>query len=262
MDLGIKGRVALVTGGSKGIGRTIAEVLADEGARVAICARSQDVLEEAARALTERSGQRVLPIVADMRDASAIDRMVTQIVETFGSLEILVNNAGAPGGTAAGPLERLGDVDLFNDFDTKYMGYVRCTRAAAPHMKKAGWGRILFIGGTSGREAGNYSSGIRNLALTHLAGTLAQELGPSGITANVIHPGTTRAGSDWLELKSKREHVSLEEAERRAGSNAIRRPVDPEEVARLAAFLASEAAGSITAETIAISGGSSRSIFI
>ena len=139
MDLELKGKVAIVTGGSRGIGKAIARQLAAEGASVAICARTEETLKAAAKELAKETGSRVLPFVANVSSKDSVDRMVEAVVESFGRLDILVNNAGQPGGKATGPLATVTDEDMLSDLDTKLVGYLRCVRAAAPHMVRHSW---------------------------------------------------------------------------------------------------------------------------
>lgn len=236
-------------------------MLRDEGASVAICGRDAEALAGAARELAA-AGARILPVRADVRDRDAVERMVAEVVASLGRLDVLVNNAGDPGGMAEGPLARIADDDLLADFDTKFMGYFRCTRAAVPHLKAGGWGRIVNIGGLAGREAGNYSGGIRNLALAHLTRTVALEVGEFGITVNLVHPGNVRASDALTALKARRLALPVAEVERRALQNAIRRPVEHREIAELVAFLVSARAAAITGETFAISGGVGKAVVL
>lgn len=264
MDLGLAGRIALVTGGSRGIGKAIALELAREGVEVAICGRDQAALEDAARQLREATGQRVLPVVADVADTGQVEAMVARVVAEFGALHILVNNAAAVGGLATGPLASIRDEAVLEDFNVKYLGYLRCARAAAPHMQRAGWGRIINIGGLAARNSGAISTGARNAAVVHLTKTLADELGPYGITVNAIHPGTTRTErtSANIAAQAAREGVSVQEMERRmAAGNAIRRLVDASEIAYVAVFLASAKAAAITGDVIVVSGGAGRAVY-
>jgi NAD(P)-dependent dehydrogenase (short-subunit alcohol dehydrogenase family) len=142
-----------------------------------------------------------------------------------------------------GPLAEADDKTLLEDIDTKVVGYLRCAKAVAPHMQRQRWGRIVNIGGLSGRRSGNIS-GLRNAAIVHLTKTLADELGPHGITVNLVHPGTTRT-----------ERTDAE-AERRGSANAIRRMVDASEIGHVVAFLASTKAANVTGVAIDASGGS------
>ena len=243
MDLGLTGRVAIVTGGSRGIGRAIAQVLASEGVDVAICARQRQALDEAAKALSQETGRRIIPIVADTMSSESVAHLVDATVRAFGRVDVLVNNASTPGGMVRGPLAEADDKTLLEDIDTKVVGYMRCAKAVAPHMQQRRWGRIINIGGLSGRRSGNIS-GLRNAAIVHLTKTLADELGAHGITVNLVHPGATRT-----------ERTDAE-TERRAASNAIRRIVDASEIAQVVTFLASTKAANVTGVAIDASGGS------
>ncbi len=243
MDLGLAGRVAIVTGGSRGIGRAIAKALASEGVDVGICARQRQALDETARALSQETGRRIIPIVADTMSSESVSQLVGATLRTFGRVDVLVNNASTPGGMVRGPLAEADDKTLLEDIDTKVVGYLRCAKAVAPHMQQRRWGRIINIGGLSGRRSGNIS-GLRNAAIVHLTKTLADELGAHGITVNLVHPGATRT-----------ERTDAE-TERRAATNAIRRIVDASEIAQVVAFLASTKAANITGVAIDASGGS------
>jgi NAD(P)-dependent dehydrogenase (short-subunit alcohol dehydrogenase family) len=243
MDLGLSGRVAIVTGGSRGIGRAIAKMLASEGVDVAICARQRQALEEAAKTLSQETGRRIIPIVADTMSSESVAQLVDMTMNTFGRVDVLVNNASTPGGMVRGPLAEANDKTLLEDIDTKVVGYLRCAKAVAPHMQQRRWGRIINIGGLSGRRSGNIS-GLRNAAIVHLTKTLADELGAHGITVNLVHPGTTRT-----------ERTDAE-TERRAATNAIRRIVDASEIAQVVTFLASTKAANVTGVAIDASGGS------
>jgi len=243
MDLGLTGKVAIVTGGSRGIGRAIARELAREGVDVAICARQRQALDEAAKALSQETGRRIIPIVADTMSSESVAQLVKSTVAALGRVDVLVNNASTPGGMVRGPLADADDKTLLEDIDTKVVGYLRCAKAVAPHMQQRKWGRIVNIGGLSGRRSGNIS-GLRNAAVVHLTKTLADELGAHGITVNLVHPGATRT-----------ERTDAE-TERRAASNAIRRIVDASEIAQVVTFLASAKAANVTGVAIDASGGS------
>ena len=243
MDLGLTGKVAIVTGGSRGIGRAIARELALEGVDVAICARQRQALDEAAKALSQETGRRIIPIVADTMSSESVAQLVKSTVAALGRVDVLVNNASTPGGMVRGPLADADDKTLLEDIDTTVVGYLRCAKAVAPHMQQRKWGRIINIGGLSGRRSGNIS-GLRNAAVVHLTKTLADELGAHGITVNLVHPGATRT-----------ERTDAE-TERRAASNAIRRIVDASEIAQVVAFLASMKAANVTGVAIDASGGS------
>jgi NAD(P)-dependent dehydrogenase (short-subunit alcohol dehydrogenase family) len=158
---------------------------------------------------------------------------------------------------------------LLTDFDVKYMGALRCARAAIPYLKEQGWGRIVNISGTNARNAGNLSGGARNVSLVHFTKTLAVQLGRYGITVNCVHPGITRTERtpSLVAARAAELGVSPEEAERRdfapdsPRGNAICRMVDASEIAFVTAFLASEKAWAISGELIVATGGAGRSVY-
>ena len=243
MDLGLTGRVAIVTGGSRGIGKAIAGELAREGADVAVCGRTRQTIGEAAEALAKDTGRRIIPVVADTTKWDSVTRLVETVVAQLGRVDVLVNNAATPGGLVSGPLADADEAALLEDINTKVLGYLRCAKAVAPHMQQRGWGRIINIGGLSGRRSGNIS-GLRNAAIVHLTKTLSDQLGQHGITVNLVHPGTTR---------TERTDAATE---KRGATNAIRRIVDASEIAQVVAFLASTKAANVTGIAIDASGGS------
>src|SRR5947199_2007314 len=271
MDLGLNGKRALVTGGSLGIGKAIALELAREGVDVAIVARTKDRLEAAARELEGQTGRRVLPLVADVTSREQVDRAVAQAADRLGGLHILVNSGSPPGGsaTATGPIETVIDEDLLQDFNVKYVGALRCSRAVIPFMKMEGWGRIINISGGNARNAGNLSGGARNAGLVHMTKTLAVQLGRHGITVNCIHPGTTRTERtpSLIAARATQLGVSPEEAEKQdfapdsPRGNSICRMVDASEVAFVAVFLASDKAWAVSGELVAASGGAGRTVY-
>jgi NAD(P)-dependent dehydrogenase (short-subunit alcohol dehydrogenase family) len=271
MDLGLQGKRAVVTGGSLGIGRAIARELAREGADVAIVARTKDQLEATARELAAETKRRVIPLVADVTSKAQVDGMMAQAAAQLGGLHILVNSGSPPGGsaTATGPIETVVDEDLLHDFNVKYVGALRCARAAIPFLKEQGWGRIVNISGTNARNAGNLSGGARNTSLVHLTKTLAVQLGRFGITVNCVHPGITRTERTprLLAARAAELGVTPEEAERRdfapdsPRGNAINRMVDAAEIAYVTAFLASDKAWAITGELVVATGGAGRAVY-
>jgi NAD(P)-dependent dehydrogenase (short-subunit alcohol dehydrogenase family) len=271
MDLGLRGKRAIVTGGSLGIGKAIARELAREGADVAIVARTKEPLEATAGELAAETGRRVVPLVADVTSREQVDGMVAQAAAQLGGLHILVNSGSYPGGspTATGAIESVVDEDLLHDFNVKYVGALRCARAAIPHMKAQGWGRIINISGTNARNAGNLSGGARNTSLVHFTKTLAVQLGRFGITVNCIHPGTTRTERTpgLLAARGAELGISPDEVERRdfahdsPRGNAIGRMVGAEEIAYVAAFLASDKAWAVSGELVVATGGAGRAVY-
>lgn len=271
MDLGLGGKRAIVTGGSKGIGKAIALELAREGADVAIVSRTKSDLESAAREIEGETKRKVVALPADVTSKADIDRVVAEAAERLGGLHILVNSGSPPGGSAGatGPIESVVDEDLLHDFNVKYVGALRCARAAIPFMKRHGWGRIINISGTNARNAGNLSGGARNGALVHFTKTLAVQLGRFGITVNCVHPGQTRTERTprLLAARAAELGVTPEEAEKRdyapdsPRGNAIGRIVDASEIAYVTAFLASEKSWAISGELIVATGGAGRAVY-
>jgi NAD(P)-dependent dehydrogenase (short-subunit alcohol dehydrogenase family) len=271
MDFGLKGKTAIVGGGSRGIGKQIALGLAREGVNVAITSRNMESLSETASEIASETGQKVVPLACDVTDRAAVDQMVEDAVAALGGLSILVNSASLPGGSpgAIGSIDSIIDEEFLNDFDTKYLGALRCARAAIPHMQKAGWGRIINISGTNARTPGNLSGGARNVSLVHLTRTLALQFGRDGITVNCIHPGMTRTERTvgMMAARAEKEGGTPEEAESRifapesTASNALGRMVDASEVANVAIFLASEQACAMTGELLNPNGGAVKAVF-
>ncbi len=271
MDYGLTGKTAIIGGASRGIGKAIALGLAREGVDMAIMSRNMDSLSEAAAEIAAETGRKVAPLACDVTDRAAVDHMVEEAAAALGGLNILVNSASLPGGsaTAVGRIDTIVDEDFLNDFDTKYMGALRCARAAIPHLKAAGWGRIINISGTNARTPGNLSGGARNTSLVHFTRTLALQLGRDGITVNCIHPGVTRTERtpSLLAARAEKAGISPEEAERRMfaedarRTNALGRMVEAEEVANVAVFLASEQACAMTGELLNPNGGAGDAVF-
>ena len=271
MDLGLKGKHALVAGASRGIGKAIARDLAQEGVDVVIVSRTMANLEQTAKELEDETGAKIIPIALDVTSTEQVNRVVAEASDKLGGLHILVNSASLPGGSASavGPIETVNEDDLLSDFDVKYVGALRCARAAIPFMKEQGWGRIINISGGNARNAGNLSGGARNVSMVHLTKTLSNQVGRFGITVNCIHPGTTRTERtpSLLAARATQLGVSPEEAELQdfaAGSprgNAIGRMVDASEVAYLTTFLASDKAWAITGELIAAGGGTGNAVY-
>ena len=249
MDLELRGKTAIVTGGSRGIGKAIALQLALEGVDVAISARGRAALESAA---------------AQLADASA-EAMVVSAVEALGGVDILVNNAARPGGSVPNPpVEGITADLLLEEVNVKNMGYLRCAKYAAPHMKRRGWGRIVNISGLAARNAGSTVGSMRNAAVVAMTKNLANELGPHGINVNAVHPGRTRteASAELIAGLASERGVSEAEIEREfASETPVRRFIDSGDVAWVVAFLASPKSIAINGETIAAGGGVGDAIY-
>jgi NAD(P)-dependent dehydrogenase (short-subunit alcohol dehydrogenase family) len=265
MDLELTGKVAVVTGGSRGIGKAIARELAREGVDVALVARNPDALEATRAELAGESGRRIVGIRADTSIDDDVRAMGRQVLETFGRVDILVNAAAKPGGQQPPP--RLHEIDTaaFDDeMHTKVLGYLRCAREVAPAMMRQGWGRIVNISGLAARGTGTILGSIRNVSVVALTKNLADELGPHGINVTVVHPGTTRTErtAEVVAARAEAEGLTTEEVERRiAAGNSIRHIVDAREVAYVVTFLCSPKSIAINGDVITAGGGAPRSIY-
>jgi NAD(P)-dependent dehydrogenase (short-subunit alcohol dehydrogenase family) len=263
VDLELEGRVALVTGGSRGIGLAVARALAQEGADVALAARGRTALEAAASEIARETGRRVLPIVADTGDTASVRKLVARAHESLGGPDILVNNAAKPGGGPTPTLAELSETDFEADMNVKVMGYLRCAQAVAPIMKTRGWGRIINISGLAARFSSSIIGSMRNVAVAAMTKNLADELGPHGINVTVVHPGATRTEGTAEQITRRAEARAVPESEIEreiAHSNAIHHFLDASEVAWVVAFLASPRSIAISGDAIAVGGGMGRAI--
>jgi 3-oxoacyl-[acyl-carrier protein] reductase len=267
MDLGLKGKVVLVTGASKGIGRAVAEGFAAEGAKVAISARGKEELETAARAISQSSGAEVLPIVADAYSAEDTTRMIGEVVKRFGTIHVLVNNAGGVGAFA--PFDELKDEDWLDILTFNVLSAVRATRAALPYMKKQKWGRIINISSESGTQPDAFMPhyNASKAALNSLTKSLSKAYAVDGILVNTVSPAfiMTPLVAGMLEKMAGEQAISVEQltAQFLATNRPhieLKRPGTSEEVAAAVVFLASQNASFITGTNLRVDGGSVASI--
>ncbi|MCX5045479.1 SDR family oxidoreductase [Aldersonia sp. NBC_00410] len=258
MDLGLSGKRAIVTGGSRGIGLAIARALAGEGADVVLAARSAEPLELAAKALAQETGRRVIGVPTDTGDEASVQALVDRTVRELGGVDILVNSAATPW-SAGKPRDFASTTDdvVREEVEIKVLGYLRTARAVAPHFVEQGWGRIINISGLGARQANSIAQTVRNVSVSALTKNLADELGPKGINVTVVHPGVTRTESlvERLAAQSEAEGVPVAELEERLATNSIRRVVDAAEVADVVTFLASPRSIAITGDAVAAGGG-------
>lgn len=264
MDLKLAGKVAVVTGGSLGIGRAVTEALAAEGVKVAIVARSAGPLQAAADEIGRATGTEVLAVPADVSSTGQVNAMMEQVFARFGRLDILVNGAAHPGGLVRSAIEEADPEGLLQDIDIKVVGYMRCAKAAAAYMKRGGWGRIVNIGGLTGRGS-KQLSGMRNVAICHLTKVLSDQLGPHGITVNVVHPGVVETPHihELYAKEAKLQGLTPQEVEANyAKVTPIRRVLQPYEIADVITFLVSDRAAAITGESLGVDGGITRGIFL
>ena len=255
MELHLEGRVALVTGASKGIGAAIALELAAEGCDLAICARGAADLEKVAAEIRRRK-RRCLAAAVDITHPAEIESMVKQVDMEFGALDILVNNAG---GAHPGNFANLSDGDLVSDYQTKVLGQIRFTRAALPLLEKSPAPRVININAIVGRvvSPGLFATGTHRAACLALNKALAVELGPKKILVNSVNIGSILT-PQWENIRKRlAPEKSMEDftLERARASVPLGRFGMPQEVSGLVAFLASERASYITGASIDVGGG-------
>ncbi len=267
MKLGLKDKVVLVTGGSKGIGRAIAEGFAAEGSKVVIAARGKEELEKAAKEIASSTGAEVFPLVADASKADDITRMVDETVKHFGTVHVLVNNAGGVGAFA--PFQDLTDDDWLDIFNFNVMSAVRATRAVLPHMQRQKWGRIINISSESGTQPDAFMPhyNASKSAMNSLTKSLSKAYATEGILVNTVSPAfiMTPLVSDMLQKLAKEQGVTPEQVQAQfLATNRphieLKRPGRSEEVASAVVYLASEQASFITGTNLRVDGGSVASI--
>lgn len=264
MDLQLTGKRAIITGGSRGIGKAIAFALAAEGVDLALIARSVEPLEQTAREIASETGRKVVPIVGNTGSDASVKNFVKAAVEALGGVDILVNNAARPGGQGAVPtLNEITEAAFNEEMNVKVMGYLRCAREVAPIMSGLGWGRIVNISGLAARSSGSTIGSIRNVAVAAMTKNLADELGPSGINVTVVHPGLTRteATDGVISARAARGGVSEQDVESQMElGNSVKRIISASDIANIVAFLASPLAVAISGDAIAAGGGVGRAI--
>ena len=259
MELGLEGKVALVAGGTKGIGADIALGLAEEQAQVVICARTKADLDAKADEIHNATGATVVGIAVDLTKPSDADRLVDQVVERFGRLDILVNGAGvAPAGT----IEQLDEADWEAGIQLKLMGLVRCTRAAIPIMRRQGGGRIVNVVGNDGVKCAYWEivPAICCAAELILTQTLAEQYGPEGIYINAVNPGPVDTGlmhGIFEKLADQRGMTVDQVIEAHVESIPLKlgRIGAPRDVTNVVLFLASDRASFVNGVSINVDGG-------
>ncbi len=252
MELGLKGKVAAISGATQGIGKATALRLALEGAKVAICARNVQRLEETVAEIKAAGGD-VIGIQADVTQAPAIEHFVQAIIEQWGRLDILVNNAGT---SAAAPFLKIDDAGWQDDMNLKLLATIRLSRLAIPHMKKQGGGRIINLTAIAGKQPGANSmpSSVTRAAGLALTKALSKDVAPDNILVNTVCVGRIKAGQHVQH--AARLGKTLEQHYADAGKGIpLGRVGEAEEVANVIAFLASDAASYVTGTSINLDGG-------
>ena len=262
MDLGLKDKVAIIGGASKGLGRACAQVLAEEGAKVTICSRTSADLEKAADEIRSSTGAEVLTYAADLDKLESITGLISATVEKFGGLDILVNNSGGP------PLARAVDA-TDEQWETavhrSLMFFGRMCRESIPHLRQRGGGRIInILASTVYNPIPNLAlSGATRMGVVAYSKSLADEVGRDGILVNNVCPGSILSERMISNVTSRAKElgISVEEGLAiRAKETALGRAGEPVELANLVAFLASDKSTYITGTTILVDGGLVRSV--
>jgi len=262
MDLELTGKVAIVGGASKGLGRACAQVLAQEGVRVAICSRTRPDVEKAAQEIRQTTGQETLAFAGDLDRPETIRDLVATTVQRFGRLDIMVNNSGGP------PLARAHNATEEQwavAVQRSLMFFARMSREALPHLKKSGAGRIInILAATVYNPIPNLAlSGVTRLGVVAFAKSLADEVGREGVLVNNVCPGSIMTERMLSNVASRARElgISVEEAlAQRAAETAVGRVGQPDEFAYLVAFLASSRSSYITGTTMLVDGGLVRSV--
>lgn len=260
MDFGLQGKVAVITGGSEGIGKAAARSLAAEGAGVVICARRVDVLEQAAAEIVAATGGKVLAIPTDVTQPAQVQALMEQTVAAFGRIDILVNNAGT---SSAHPFEKASPEIWQTDLDLKLFGAIHCTQAVLPYLRAQGGGRIINLTTPGGKAAGARSvpTSVSRAAGIALTKALSQEYAGENILVNTVCVGLIKSGQHerrFAQAQAENPDLTLEEFYGAMGQRVpLGRVGEAAEVGDLIAFLASERASYITGASINVDGGSS-----
>ena len=262
MDLGLTGKVAIVTGSSDGIGYAVARSLAREGARLVLCARREALLAEARDSIVKETGAEVLAVRCDVQRLDDVQRLVKETLQRFGVIHILVNNAGS---VPSIQFPDIDDAQWHQMLEGKLLGFIRMTREVVPHMRQRRWGRIVNIAGTAGWEPSNTAMavGLNNAAVINWTKSMSRQYAPDGVLVTTVAPGSIETPR---QVRNRRREAdirgtSLDELLRaRANDIPLQRLGRPEEVANVVTFLASECSSYMTGTCVTVDGGVRRGI--
>lgn len=258
MDLGLKNRVAVITGGSDGIGKAAAVSLAAEGANVAILARGQEMLDKAAAEIRKTAAGDVLTISCDVSNREQVNRAVQTVVDKWGRLDILVNNAGT---SAAAKFDSVTEEMLTGDLRLKVYGAMYCSQAALPHMKKGRWGRIVNITTPGGKAApgGSLPTSLSRAAGIAMTKAMSKDFAADNILVNTVCIGLIKSGQHerrWRAAHEKDPSLTLDMWYQQIGKNVpVGRVGEAREAGDLICFLASERASYISGTSVNVDGG-------
>jgi 3-oxoacyl-[acyl-carrier protein] reductase len=261
VDLGLKGQNALVIGSNRGIGYQVAETLSAEGVDVALFARNEKRLQEAADKIKRKTGKTPLVLPGDSKKKENIESAVDQTHQKFGGIDILVNSAG---GYTPGSFMEITDETFMGLMETKWLGCIRFMRTVIPIMKKQRGGRILNFAGNSGKNPGFPHAGSVNAAITNITKVVSDEVGPDQILVNCIAPGITLTehSKHIIETQGDRKHISYDDSLQQFISKV---PLgflgEPKDVADIAVFLVSPRNRWISGTAISVDGGTNRAVF-
>jgi 3-oxoacyl-[acyl-carrier protein] reductase len=263
VDFGLKGKNAIVTGSSRGIGEAIARGLAMEGVNLTICSRNLEELRATAELIEDQSGSEVMPLRVDLTKGAEIASMVERTVEVYGGVDILVNNTGGP------PPTRFVDTmegDWLDAVGSLLMSVVNCCREAASHMMQARWGRIVNMTSFAAKEPADQLvlSNTLRAGILGLTKTLANEFAGSGVLVNAVCPGWTRTRrvEELVVATAARTGKTVDEViDEIASTIPVGRLAEPEEIANLVVFLVSSCAGYITGTVVQVDGGYVKSLY-
>jgi 3-oxoacyl-[acyl-carrier protein] reductase len=261
MDLGLKGKVALVTGGSRGIGRAVALALAGQGADVAICGRTPESLESTAEEL-RALGVECWPVQADVSRIEDVERLVAEVARAAGRLDILVNNAVT---STSARFDELTDAEFRYHIDVKLMAYIRIARLVLPEMAAAGGGRIVNVGGMTARIVAplRMTNGVVNAGVANFTKQFAGYAAQHSVTVNCVHPGytATERVTQIFAREAKEGETSIDEViAKRTADIPLGRLVQPQDIANAVLFFCSPLAAMVTGQCIAVDGGSGEAV--